>query len=246
MKNVNRVWALALGLVFSMQGASAFAFPDEVIFPTTVLVAPSDVFVPTGFDGNDNVQLIVAGQFVDTCLKAGKLSAEVDEAKRKIILRQGALQYGGCWCAKIPVDYSQSVDLGVLPAGKFEVMVEGPTGPAPQKNTLSIAFATTSSPDDHFYAPVNEASIDAKRTVPTLTLKGTFASSCMGLQEVKVIHKAENVIEVLPITDLREGAQCEPSPRDFETTVELPARSGKTLVHIRSLNGQAINKIMVR
>lgn len=219
----------------------AHANPDT-LRPIKIVVQPSDIFVPSGFDGNDNAQIVVAGVLPNTCFKAGKLSAVVDEKTKKIVLSQEALQYTGCWCAPIKVPYFQSVDLGVLNIGDFTVFAKGNSRPEKQK--LIIAPAASTSPDDHFYAPIEEAALDVRGRNPILTLRGTFPSGCMRMQEIRVIHKSENVMEVLPITSLREGDTCAPGLVPFEASVELERRPGKTLIHIRALNGQAINKIL--
>lgn len=230
--------------VFILSISTGAVADSGALIPVKVLVEPSHIFLPTGFDTNDNTQLVVAGEFPNTCLKAGKLQAQVDKVKQRIVLRQDALEYGGCWCATLPVPYFQSVDLGILPSGKYEVFVEGRAGLSAAKGILPINVAKTSAPDDFFYAPVDEASIDTKGPNPVLTLKGTFASDCMGMQEVRVVKASNNVLEVLPITDLKEGAVCNPNPREFESQVDLPRGSGKTLVHIRALSGKAINKVV--
>lgn len=61
-------------------------------------------------------------------------------------------------------------------------------------------------------------------------------------------HRAENAIEVLPVAEMRQGETCRPLLRPFRTQVRIQGRdaSGMTLVHFRSLNGQAVNKVIDR
>jgi len=223
---------LLLATIFFNHPAHAL----EPIAPLTVEVAPQDIFLPQGFDGNDNAQIVVAGEFPNTCYQSGKLIAEVKG--NRISLRQEARLHTGCWCAPFSVPFTQTVDLGVLPIGNYSVQSAGLTA-----GVLTVSRARSSAPDDFFYAPVEEAVLDASGARPKLSLRGVFPSDCMRMREIKVIEK-NNVVVVLPITDLREGAICAPRPVPFEETVVLERRARKTLVHIRALNGQAINKLM--
>jgi hypothetical protein len=223
---------LLVATIFLGQPARAL----EPIAPLTVEVAPQDIFLPVGFDGNDNTQIVVAGEFPNTCYQSGKLIAEVKG--NRISLRQEARLHTSCWCAPIAVPYSQTVDLGILPIGNYTVQSAGL-----KAGVLTVARPRSSAPDDFFYAPVEEVVLDAGGARPTLTLRGTYPSDCMRIREIKVVEK-NNVVVVLPITDLREGTACAPRPVPFEETVVLERRARKTLVHIRSLNGQAINKVM--
>jgi hypothetical protein len=109
--------------------------------------------------------------------------------------------------------------------------------------TLPVEVSITAAPDDYLYAPVKHARID--QVAPrTLILSGTFSSDCMEMQEVKVIHRAPNIVEVLPIAAYKTGSSCQPAATPFEVKVQLPTTEpGDTLIYVRSLNGQAISLV---
>jgi hypothetical protein len=66
----------------------------------------------------------------------------------------------------------------------------------------------------------------------------------MNLDRVQVLYRVPNVIEVLPYVEYKSGANCIQSSRPFETQVAIQSPwRGKSLIHIRSLNGQSINKV---
>lgn len=223
--------------------ASAEAAPNPLL-PVTIKIKPEQVFVPPGFDTNDNAQLVVTGDLATTCLKAGATKARVNHKKRQIYLEQEALQYTDCWCAELPTSYTKTVDLGVLEAGKYQVLVADGPEKVLKEGQMTITNATTNSPDERFYAPVEEAVIVNRDGAPELTLRGTFRSTCTNIEDVKILQRTPGVIEVLPISDLKEGTPCIAGENPYEKTVTLPAVKGKTLVHIRSLSGQSINRVI--
>ena len=240
--NLHRISLLSVLTAFSIV-ATAEAAPNPLL-PVMIKIKPEQVFVPPGFDTNDNAQLVVSGGLANTCLKAGATKARVNHKKRQIYLEQEALQYTDCWCAELPTTYTKTVDLGVLEEGKYQVLVADGPEKVQKEGQMAIAAATTNAPDERFYAPVEEAVISNKDGVAELTLRGTFSSTCTNLEQVKILQRTPGVIEVLPISDLREGTACVAGENPYEKTVSLPAVKGKTLVHIRSLSGQSINRVI--
>lgn len=252
--------ALALIFMAAVTPARAAAsFQDEVdrpgieVFqPALVDVAPERVYAPTGFDDNDNAQIVLDGSLPDTCYKLGPTSFKIDAKTRQIFVRQQAYYYPGGWCAQVRINYVQTIDLGILPAGQYDVYVEQSDGTAKASASLPVALSTTSSPDDFLYAPLSSAHLehspgklgDSERLgYYTLVLTGTFSSSCMRFKQVKVNVRPGNILEVLPIVEIERG-NCAQVTTDFSIGVSLKEiPHGRYLIHVRSLNGQSINRI---
>ncbi|MBI3555961.1 MAG: hypothetical protein HY074_06845 [Deltaproteobacteria bacterium] len=222
----------------------ALAAPHiEVFQPAMVDVVPDHVFVPLGFDDNDNAQIVLDGALTDTCYKMGPTKARVDHEAHKIFVRQHAFYYPGGWCAEVRIPYVQVVDLGILKAGQYEVLIEQADHAAKSLASLPIAFSSTASPDDYLYAPVSEAHLDRAST--GLILGGTFTNACMAFKRTLRNVRTNNVIEVLPIVDMERGVSCAQVSNDFKIVVPLQdVPHGRYLVHIRSLNGQSINRVL--
>lgn len=230
-------WADGSGLPSPANGGP---FPA----PELVKIPADDLFAPPGFDDNDNVQVVVHGQLINTCYKVAPPTVNVDRAHHLITVSAQAYVYPGCWCLQVLVPFTQTIDLGILPAGHYQVVEYNKAGTLIHQASLPVSVAITSNPDDALYAPVKNAKVDlgAPGSAKTLVLGGTFSSDCMELQEVKVLHRLPNIIEVLPIAAYKTGSECKPSPQPFEARVTLPETvPGDTLIYVRSLNGQALS-----
>lgn len=235
-------------------GFNVWAAPHiEAISPATVDVSPDRVFAPLGFDDNDNSQIVLDGELGDTCYKLGPTVVRVDLDAHKIFVRQQAFYYPGGWCADVRIPYVQTVDLGILKAGQYEVLVEQPDHTMKSYTSMPVAIATTASPDDFLYAPVTDARLENGIGIfdenghrnPSLSLNGYFSNSCMKLKEVKMIVRPNNVVEVLPIVTIDRTISCAQVTSEFNASVSLKdIAGGRYLIHIRSLNGQSINRIV--
>lgn len=208
--------------------------------------APSEVFVPVGFDDNDNTQVVLDGIFPNTCYKVSEPSVEVDKTNKKIQIVDKALYHKGSVCLYMLVPYFKTVNLGVLPEAQYDVEIRDASGRFVKAASVNVAKATTSNPDDYLYAPVEEVVVDQSGAAPKLILRGNFTQSCLRVKEVKVsFHKdPNNVMVVQPIAE-EDGSVCKEVSKPFVERIELDeALSGKTLIHVRSLNGQALNRMI--
>lgn len=211
--------------------------------PEVVVLKPDHVFAPPGFDDNDSTQIILAGDLPSTCFKVGNVLKKIDKAKKVITLTSTGLFYDGCWCLQTLVPFLQVVDVGVLKSGQYKVLVESPEGGRFRATALPVAVSKSSQPDDFLYMPVTEASVEMTGSHGSLTLSGELSSDCMWYRETKVLYRSPNLIEVLPIADSR--GECKPKTTPFKVTVELDSPwRGPTLIHIRSLNGHSVNRLV--
>lgn len=223
---------------------AAYAEEPNPLLPVVIKIKPDHVFIPPGFDSNDNAQLVVTGDLADTCQKQGRTQVRVDETAKKIFVTQEAFKYNSAWCADLSANYVQTVDLGVVKQGKYEVVVnDGNDKPVPA-GVMNIAEAKSPEPDSNTYAPVEEVAIRTSGDKRELTLRGTLQSRCTKVEEVKILQRSPGVIEVLPITDLKKGVRCVRDTSEFEKTITLPELKGPTLIHIRSLAGGSVNRVL--
>lgn len=217
--------------------------------PTQIPVALERTFVPIGFDDNDRVQITVQGRFNNTCYKVGPYQFKVDSAKKQLIVEQFAYHYTGL-CLQMVVPFVQVMNIGLLRDGKYTIVDKT------SNRILGVLPVTHSQdpspevyPDDYLYAPITDAVVvnDTATSKSTLRLTGTFTDRCTILRKEKVeVRYYPNVIVVLPIAERTQSRGCdEYTPTRFQIEVELrEGLKGSQLLHVRSMSGQAINKIV--
>jgi hypothetical protein len=208
------------------------------------IIALSQIFIPPGFDDYDNAQVIVRGYMPNTCYKIAPPLAHVDQANQTIYIAAQAYPTKQALCSEMLVSFSQTIDLGRLPAGNYQVIQLNPNGTAGLQAQLTVAESQTGGPNDYLFASVNQSFVDMSLNPAQIHVIGTLPSPCLYLQEVRVLHRAAHIVEVLPIVGRHEGATCSPNPVPFDVTRPLPSvEPGPWLLYTRSINGQALSSV---
>jgi len=225
---------VACGLVMAETSSNA---------PKTVQTALTKAYIPMGFDDNDRIQIAVAGTFKNTCYKVGPHALKVDAQNKTITVQQEAYLYSGV-CLQMLVPFSQIIDVGIIPSGDYRVL-DSQSGK--ELAQLNVNQGTNPGPDDYTYAPINDAYIfnDAETGKHLLALTGSFGDRCSDFEDIKV-SVSNDVIIVQPVIARKADISCAPEKVRFLKTVELNEKvaHGMYMLHVRSLNGQAINKLV--
>lgn len=207
--------------------------------PVQVPLTLSGVFTVEGFDDNDRVQITVKGTLPNTCYKVAKSEASVDAKRHVISVRQEGFLYQGN-CLQIPASYSDVINVGILSEGDYSV-VDASSAKALGK--LHIDAAQRPEADDYLYAGVEDAYVVHEERENALVLQGKFLDSCTQYSDEK-FNYTENAIIVQPIAKRADGA-CKAGSYPFTKRYTLPAGlTGSYLLHVRAMNGQAINKLV--
>lgn len=236
MKNgFNRI-LVAVVTAAGLTGAGV-AMADAEVVPVDAV----RVFVPVGFDDNDNAQVVLDGYLPSGCYRLARTETSVDPATRQIRV-QAMARYFDIPCIEARIPYNVVVDLGILPAGDFTVVSNKDT----LRENMKIAEATNAGPDDFDYAPVDSVRV---REVPgtdrlVAVIDGRFTNSCMAFDDVKVIDNGAT-LAVLPVIKMTDGPACADIILPYRRVVNLPANlaPGRHLLHVRSLNGHAVNYV---
>lgn len=200
-------------------------------------------YLPNGFDTNDNVQIVGEGTYSNTCFRPAQYDVSIDNEAKKIIIKPKAYKYDGM-CAMMLVPYSQEINLGILNAGRYQVIQEGAY--SAELGKLNIRLATNSSADDLLYAPVSQAFWQSKDGHNRVTIKGAFTNSCWKLKTVRVdVQEDTKVVVIQPESEITENAACADVMVPFESTVEIDNMpKGRYLLHVRSTNAKAVNNLV--
>lgn len=219
------------------------------IQPSQVSVKLTKAYVPAGFDSNDLPQLMVTGDFSDLCFQVGAQDVVVDQTRQRITIIQKAYHYKGNFCWPLRTQFENLISLPLLAAGDYEVWDgEGAT----LLGRIQITRATNSGPgtgtDDFPYAPVSDVKLVPRQAfVHGVLVSGVFPNSCLSLLDVKVDVQAE-VIVVQPILQYTPPLQgsCINGSFPFQKEQPLAQVLGQHpyLIHVRAMNGQALNRLV--
>lgn len=216
------------------------AFADDPVPNPPVPVQANDVFIPDGFDDNDETQVVLDGYLPDTCYRMAFVKSNLDRTSGKIKVTQYARKMSAI-CLPALVPFTSEARIGILPTGAYSVVSPG-VATAP----LRVKEASSAGPDDFFYAPIDSASVrfDEGKQAYVATVKGRFTTDCMEWQGVKVLDqgKVKVLLPILKTPD--QGVSCQAGETGFEKEVVLPSMTpGRYLLHVRSLNGKAVNNV---
>ncbi|HEX4926206.1 MAG TPA: hypothetical protein VFV50_19085 [Bdellovibrionales bacterium] len=217
---------------------SVIADPTQ---PVLVQVPVQAAYIPSGFDSNDKAQIVVEGYLPNSCYRIGVAEAFVDQATNTVKVRQNAYMYNGM-CLQMIIPFTLVVNVGLLEQGDYRVIDEKTSN---ELGRLPVKLSLHSEPDDHLYAAVQDTTIyldQQKRLVAKM--EGYFPDTCTKLEEVRIIRENSNVVAVLPIAKRVDTGLCRRVLVPFVKHVLLPSlNKGRFLLHVRSLNGQAVNKM---
>ena len=236
-----------LMMCVAVAGMSNVALADN---PVLVQAPVDKVFVPTGFDDNDKVEVIVHGHFNSSCYKMGPVSATVDETNKKVTLSAQAFYYAGATCIQMISPFIKSVELDRhLTSGNYTIAVAG--RPAVETSQLRVSKSTRPDADDFLYAAVNSASVESGIDgARELVLKGQhpyLLDGCVKMEDVKSYVGADKTVVVQPVTKIVYGDECRGSVNnrfEYRTKFGGDFTQGEYLLHVRVLDGNSVNQFL--
>jgi hypothetical protein len=237
-----------LRLISSAQAADPALGAIEV--PVEALLTPS-----LGFEEKNTIQVVLYGVLPNTCYTLADTTTE-KVADHVIRVRQFALHDTSGVCAdesslpihmKMIVPFTQEVSVGLLPAGDYR-FVYNKRGDAGSFRAMHVSKNVTPTTDTLPYAAVSEIQardIVSSRDHLVVTIGGVLNSTCTSLdREIRLLPE-DDVMVILPTIKVREGVICTQMLVPFQRRIDLgPLPPGVRLIHVRSMNGKAVNKVV--
>lgn len=195
------------------------------------------IYIPRGFDSNDNSEIVITGRLPSTCYLKPK--GEVNIKDNKITVKAMATEVYGddVSCIQAVVPYMITVSLGQLKQGFYEIIINGHDS---LSQSIFIEEANSNGINNFPYANVQYVS---KTSSPGMVrIYGVHPSSCMEIDDVKIIvNEQADTISVMPIIKQTQEV-CDTSTKPFVHMVKLPSSIRKrSLLHVRKIDGTAIN-----
>ena len=242
MKIINLVTLLAMLLSASISYAVTQSYGDDGdVMKARIIEAPvSHVFIPNGFDSNDNVQVVVIGRFPTTCYQLYTHAVRREGSQIKVYVY--AIYQSDRPCADAIVPFKQEINLGAANKGVYDIVVN-PGSSHPVHGRVPVVAAKTNRIDDYIYAYVEYIG-SVKNDPNRVKIGGYIASDCFKFKQFHKMTNKKDVIAVLPILE-QVSDFCPMKMTPFEYAIDIPKmNSRQVLLHVRSMEGQSVNKVL--
>jgi len=262
-KTHNHFWTfLVFGLLALSAKIARADSPSAPASPTPpsyekIEMPVGHVFIaPQGFDDNDNIEFVIDGVFPNGCYQVASDSTQVDAANKHVITHLFANHRtdGPCGnaAATLPasllaaVPYTLEVSVGQLPAGMWQITYSRPNLPDGVR-PFQVDRAKVASIDDVPYAAISSVWIpdSVRGDLPvTAELIGSLTSSCSFLQPEVLVNQIDDVFVVRQSLGFKANVLCSLVMLPFQKTIQLGTPgAGRFLIHARSMNGRAVNRV---
>jgi hypothetical protein len=195
------------------------------------------LYIPEGFDTNDVVEVTVAGRLPDLCYR--NPSYEVHREGNTFTISLFAYYVPtpeGCRALSLP--YKETISLGVLSAGTYEVKLKRFRLTA-DSGRVRVKEASSSLQDEFMYG--NVMGIREDEAGRGIELIGTNPVNCLKFEKL-VASIQKSVIVLRP--RFREEGVCKEHPTPFSIKYEVPylkAHPKGMLLHVRVMDGRSYN-----
>ena len=200
-------------------------------------------FIPVGFDNDDSIEIVVTGKFRKPCLQLGIVSTEVEDST--IWVQLTAYEYEGS-CSNAGAPFQQTVPLGLIQNAGIYSIKDRSSGKEIGSLIVDKASDTTAGTDSNPYASLSDAFLTWEGTTPTLVLRGLHNSTCAKFGKIEITPQKDALV-VLPILKkLKKNEICDHkiAPFEMKTQVSEELPFFPFLLHVRSMGGQAISKMV--
>ncbi len=205
-------------------------------------VPVNHVFSPAGFDSNDNVELFVTGYLPNLCFKSPQSKVEIKGNKIAVSVTANKNQAGLGFCLDVVVPFFENIKVGLLDKGKYDIAVNEYSSLA-KKSSIAIAEASSNSIDDVVYADVDDV-VRVDDGSRKILLKGYNPSDCFELKEIVVLDNGVDTYSILPkMKQVKAFCPKKMIPFTYEMDVPEKLDADKVLLHVRVMDGRAINTI---
>ncbi len=166
------------------------------------------IFVPNGFDDNDDIVVMVYGVYDMSCEEMVSHSFEIDESNSIIYLdSKKVIHANQQGCTENFEPFYKEYNLGTLPAAEYKVVARGEV---PIVDTLKVQASQTDNKDVFNYPDMVEIRIALKPSGrASLYIDVPLQNSCQRLSTVSIQRRSPTFWEVYPIMGQEQRNDCE-------------------------------------
>lgn len=210
------------------------------IGPRELFAPVEHVYVPAGFDANDDTEVIIAGELPNLCYQSPFEEVEIRGFNIYIDIKLLDYSAKATNCPQVVVPYTMKVSLGVLPQGDYQIYVN-------QSSLMPVNADITIEPEysivvnDFIYAHVEDIH---RSSADTVTISGAHPADCFELDEIVVFNNGSDTYSVLPkLNQTQELCSRVLVPFEYELEVPQDLHRHKVLLHVRTMIGTSVNMI---
>lgn len=215
--------------------ASAYAAPVVVRSPVNHL------FIPKGFDNNDNVEVVVSGTFPNTCYSRNKVIVVIKENKIDVQVSALFNEANEERCEDLEINYLENVTVGNLQAGDYEISVNQQL-----KDKLTVSESSSSSVDDHLYAQVDYINLGFTGGASGEIFLVGRTADCVEFDRVELVSNAKDTLSILPIMKIVSNS-CAKQRVSFNIPVKFNTAAfsqDQVLLFVKTMDGKSIHTLM--
>jgi hypothetical protein len=214
-----------------------------------VIPAPVDhVFVPAGFDNNDNIELVVTGRFPSTCYSRNKVEVKVVNDVIDVKVTSFTTRNTRDNCLTMAVPFTEVVTVGNLQAGNYRIAVNARTA-TPLRDRLTVSESRSNSMDDFIYAQVDYVDLGfAGGQSGSAWLRAQLPSPCLAFDRVEYLSNGKDVISIMPIMKrLSDFCPMKMVPYEIPVRYDISNMTAKkVLLFSRSIDGKSVSTVVNR
>lgn len=215
---------------------------------TIVIPAPLDhLFVPAGFDNNDNVELVVSGHFPNTCYSRNKVDVKVADDQINVRVTAFTRRDSSEKCIDMVVPFTEVVTVGNLQAGNYKVVVNEAPGAKGLHDTLNVTESRSNSMDDYIYAQVDYIDLGFTGGLDgSAFLAAELPSPCLEFDRVEYLSNGKDTVSIMPIMkQLSDFCPMKMVPYQIPVKFDLASLPAKqVLLFGRTVDGKSVSKII--
>ncbi len=217
---------------------SAWAQPDVVMAPVEHL------YLPAGFDSNDAVEVVVTGNFPNSCYARNdvKVAVKDDIVDIKVTAISHEKNFPAARCPDMVVPFKEVVHVGNLQGGDYKVRVNAGTEYALQ-DKLNIEEASSNSVDEHIYAAIEYVERKGKND---FVLHGWRYSNCIDIDRVEVKSNNKDTLSIMPVMkQLSTFCPMKMMPTQYPVKLDFNSvKINQPLLHVRTMDGKSVNSVI--
>ena len=222
---------------------SAFAQTEPIVIPSPV----DHLFVPKGFDNNDNVEVVVTGKFPNPCYIKNSMFVKVIDSK--IHVEVTALKKDNpdvAMCAPMEVPFRETITLGNLQGGEYDIVINEGTR-FELNDKIEVVASESQSVDDHLYPIVEYIELGFTGGLSgDAVIMARSPSSCVVFDQVKYISNDKDTLSIMPIMKKVSG-ECDNRQKRIAIPIKFnpnALRNKEVLLFVRSIEGKSVNTVI--